>query len=247
MRTALALSVVCLTSLACMGLPGGEAPAEGGGGSPGLRTDLEGGCYGQPDAEWTPDNHAEVEVFVERGERAIDFRFPRVDGGEAHLGTLLQTKPVIVFSGSYSCPVYRRNRKKIDQMARRMGDKLHIVVVYGPEAHPENDNSPYRGDNWSKPDKYSHVDCADSDEERMENAKKVGGSGPVIEVVEPIDNPFWCTYGTAPNAAYLINQDGTFEAVHDWFDTPTMVQSIEAMLGERGGGGGRGRGGRGRR
>lgn len=226
-----ALVIVALWSLACMGGSEPAAPVEAG---PGLmlRADLERGCYGQPGTEFTPDNYAEVEVFAERGEPAWDWTFPQVGGGEVHLADLLIDKPVVVFSGSYSCPVYRRNRKKIDALAQRMGSQLHVVVVYGPEAHPETDNSPYRGDNWAKPDKFSHVDLAETNAQRMENAEKVGGRGPVIEVVEPVDNPFWCTYGTAPNAAYLIKQDGTFEAVHDWFDAPTMVSSIEAMLGE---------------
>lgn len=235
MRTVV-LPLTVLFTLACSGIVGGgeaKAPSKPREAGPGLtlRADLERGCYGAPDAEFTKENFAEVEVFAKRGEPAWDWTFPQVGGGEVHLADLLMEKPVVIFSGSYSCPVYRRNRKKIDQLANRMGDKLHVVVVYGPEAHPENDNSPYSGANWSKPDKYSHVDLATSDAERMEHAEKVGGSGPVIEVVEPLDNPFWCTYGTAPNAGYLIQQDGTFEAVHDWFDPPTMFASIEAMLG----------------
>lgn len=218
-----------------------------------LRTDLEGGCYGQPDQGFDLDNFADVEVFAQVGDPAWDFTLQTLDGGEVHLAELLETKPVVVFSGSYTCPVYQKNGPKIDQLAQRLGQRVHVVVVYGPEAHPKNDNSPYRGDNWAKPEKFSHHDLAESFEERVAHAKKVGRGPGVIEAVEPLDNPFWCTYGTAPNAAYLIGQDHRFHAVHDWFDAPTLVGSIGALLGEDLGqdrgqpGEKRGRGGRNKR
>jgi hypothetical protein len=196
-----------------------------------LRSGLEGGCYGQPDAAFDKGNFAEVEVFARPGQAAWDFTLPTLDGEEVHLAGLLRTKPVVLVSGSYSCPVYRRNGAKIDQLAQRLGDQVHVVVVYGPEAHPEHDNSPYRGDNWAMPDKFSDVDLATSFEERVDHARRIGRGPGVIEAVEPLDNPFWCTYGTAPNAAYLIGMDGRFAAVHDWFDAATLVGSIEALTG----------------
>ncbi len=225
MKKALAsVAAVVAAGLACAGPTAGS--------SEGLRTGLEGGCFDRPSRDFSLDNHAEVEVFLRAGEAAVDFTLPDLSGKDVHLATLLETKPVVVFTGSYTCPVYRRNRKKIDELAQRMGDRVHVVVVYGPEAHPKTDNSPYRGDNWAMPDKFSDVDLATSFEERVEHAKQVGRSPGVIEVVEPLDNPFWCTYGTAPNAAYLIGQDGQLHAVHDWFDAPTLVGSIEALTGE---------------
>jgi len=227
----LVATAVVLVTLGCA-TGESEAPAEEAPPASKLRTTgLEGGCFDQPQRKFGPNNHAEVESFVKQGDAAWDFTFPSLDGRQITLSKLLQTKPVVVFTGSYSCPVYRKNRQKIDNLARRLGDKVHVVIVYGPEAHPKTDNSPYSGDDWSKPDKYSHVDLARSNEERMRNARKVGSAPGVIEVVEPIDNPFWCTYGTAPNAGYLIKQDGTFYAVHDWFDPATMVESISALFG----------------
>ena len=35
-------------------------------------------------------------------------------------------------------------------------------------------------------------------------------------------NPFWCTYGTAPNAGYVIRRDGTLAAVQTWFDAAAI-------------------------
>jgi len=225
-RTFLALSLSLLAALGCA--MGGDAT-----GSKLQTSGFEGGCFDQPGGEFTPENFADVEVFVERGDAAWEFTLPSLDGDDVTLSELLKTKPVVLFTGSYTCPVYRRNRKKIDQLARKLGDKVHVVIVYGPEAHPKTDNSPYSGKDWSKPDKYSDFDLAKTMEERVDHAKQVGSTAGVLELVEPLDNPLWCTYGTAPNAAYLIDQDGLFYAVHDWFDPPTMVESIAALFDRR--------------
>ena len=176
-------------------------------------------------------NHAKDQVFVSKGDRMWDFTLRDLDGVEHTLSDMLQTKPVLLVSGSYTCPVYRKNRPKVDRLAQKVGDRLHVVVLHGVEAHPLDDPSPYRGDDWSKPEKFSHLGLASTYQERVANAEKVGRSPGVLVLVEPLDNPVWCTIGTAPNAAYLVRQDGTFEAVHDWFDAESMVGSVRALLG----------------
>ena len=46
------------------------------------------------------------------------------------------------------------------------------------------------------------------------------------------NNPVWCTYGPAPNAAYLIASDGEILAAHKWLDPVTMAASIRTLVGE---------------
>ena len=65
-------------------------------------------------------------------------------------------------------------------------------------------------------------------EERVELAQKT-----VVEaniktplLVDEIDNPVWCTYGPAPNIAYLIGTDGKIIAKQDWYDPKLMEQEI---------------------
>ena len=251
----LALVMVAAFTLGCMGtsLPGEEGdatPEEGSSKKLSLRDDLEGGCFGRPGKAYSPSNHTEDQVFVEKGERAWEFELKDVDGRTHQLSELLATKPVLLVTGSYTCPVYQKNRSKVDDLEGMFGDDIHVVLVYGPEAHPETDPSPYRGDPWPKLDKFSTVEEPRTYAERVDHAKMLRGSDDVLTLVEPLDNPVWCTYGTAPNAAYLIDQDGTFYAVHEWFDGKTMAQSIAALTGfegdlrdERPGSGG-GKGGR---
>jgi hypothetical protein len=224
--------VLFLTLLACSLFDGGsigssmDALTSAAGLSSSALRPAKRGCF---EGDWTPDNHAELEVFVTPGDTAFDFTVPDVDGTDRRLSKLLANKPVAIFTGSYSCPVYRRARKKIDRIAKEYRDRLEVVIVHGPEAHPgKGEPSPYRGDSW--PLKFSDRGLDTTFAERVKLAKAVGGAPGARLLVEPMDNPVWCSYGTVPNGAFLIDQDGTLVAVHDWFDAETFVASIDALL-----------------
>ncbi len=237
----IAMSAVVTSTLACAGGDIAPAPSEPAAERPKRSAPakaasklkpasrLKAGCYGQPAAAWTKRNHAEAEIFVAAGDAMTDFTLTDIDGREHTLSTLLATKPVLLLTGSRTCPEYRGNRPKADRLAGEFGDRLHVVAVHGPEAHPQSDPSPYKG--RPKPDEYSDVDLATSFAERAANARAVGDAPGLTVLVEPLDNPVWCTVGTLPSAALLIAQDGTIAAAHDWFDPPSMVRSVQALVG----------------
>jgi len=45
-------------------------------------------------------------------------------------------------------------------------------------------------------------------------------------LVDEIDNPLWCTYGPAPDIAYLIGTDGTIVKKQIWADSQLMEEAI---------------------
>jgi hypothetical protein len=51
-------------------------------------------------------------------------------------------------------------------------------------------------------------------------------------LVDEIDNPVWCTYGPAPNIAYLIATDGRIIAKQSWYAPKLMEQTIINYLEE---------------
>ena len=53
----------------------------------------------------------------------------------------------------------------------------------------------------------------------------------VLLLVDGMDNAVWCTYGPAPNAAYLIGQDGTILTRQGWYDPPAMADAVADLLG----------------
>ena len=45
-------------------------------------------------------------------------------------------------------------------------------------------------------------------------------------------NPIWCTYGTCPNCAFLVRQDGTLDTVQTWLNPVAMERAIRVVVGQ---------------
>jgi hypothetical protein len=112
-------------------------------------------------------------------------------------------------------------------------DRVHFVHVYVVEPHPKApDPGPHTGVVAEDP-VYSLVRQPTTYEERLVNAAMVRPLivGNQIQLVDALDpqgliNPVWCTYGTSPNAAYLIGRDGIIRLASTW----TGVAKAEAAI-----------------
>jgi hypothetical protein len=116
-----------------------------------------------------------------------------------------------------------------------IGDAVHIVHLYVIEPHPQQpDPSPYSGVVWEA--KYSTKRQPRTYAERTAAAAGMvplvtGRQRIVIDDLAPgAANPAGCTYGTCPNCAFLIRQDGTIDTVQTWFDRDGMERAIRALL-----------------
>ena len=95
-----------------------------------------------------------------------------------------------------------------------------------------SDPSPYSDEEWtaaySRDKEGNPVNQPDTYEERLELARQtVADEGITVPVlVDEMDNPLWCTYGPAPNIAYLIGTDGTVVAKQGWYDPDGMEAAI---------------------
>jgi hypothetical protein len=58
--------------------------------------------------------------------------------------------------------------------------------------------------------------------------RELGITIPVL--IDEMDNPLWCTYGPAPNIAYLIDSDGKIIGKQGWYDPQLMKVAIEEYL-----------------
>jgi hypothetical protein len=119
---------------------------------------------------------------------------------------------------------------------RTYADVVHFVHVIVIEPHPQPpDPSPYTGGPWAGPD--STIRQPRTYGERVEAVKEIA---PLLEgnqlllvdnlVPEGANNPVWCTYGPAPNAAFLIRQDGLVDTVQLSFLAEGMEDAIDALL-----------------
>ena len=116
---------------------------------------------------------------------------------------------------------------------------MHFVVVYVIEAHPVGSPSPYSGDEWTSSastDKEGNPLTQPSTypERVAQSTQMVQELGITIPVlIDEMDNPVWCTYGPAPNIAYLIGTDGRIVAKQSWYEPQLMQSAIEAYLGNQ--------------
>ena len=114
---------------------------------------------------------------------------------------------------------------------------MSFIIIYSIEAHPSGAVSPYSDNEWtgrfSKDAAGNPVGQPETYQNRLALAQQTvvesGISVPVL--VDQIDNPVWCTYGPAPNNAYLIGTDGRVVFKQQWYDPAKMAAAIESHLG----------------
>ena len=53
----------------------------------------------------------------------------------------------------------------------------------------------------------------------------------LVDALEPggLINPVWCTYGSAPDAAFFIDQNGTIRFSHIWTDTKAIGSTLARL------------------
>jgi len=96
--------------------------------------------------------------------------------------------------------------------------------------------SPYSDREW--PSSYSKDKEGDvvgqplTYEERVELARKTAAEEGinVSLLVDEIDNPVWCTYGPAPDIAYLVGTNGKIIVKQGWYDPVKMENAILTYL-----------------
>ncbi len=119
--------------------------------------------------------------------------------------------------------------------SRRYSDVVHFIHVNVVEPHPSDpDPSPYSGvvrDNENsrpQPRTYGErVVLATAMATAVEGTQSV-----VVDGLTPAgrNNPLWCTYGPAPNSAYLIDRNGVLRVVQEWVDVPALEAAIDQVL-----------------
>ena len=124
-------------------------------------------------------------------------------------------------------------------MHAKYGDHVQFIIIYIIEAHPVGSPSPYSGKEWAGPASKDEEGCPLTQPENYEErvaqasqmAQELGITIPVL--VDDMDNPLWCTYGPAPDIAYLIGTDGSIVEKQGWYQPREMEAAIIDYLAER--------------
>jgi len=116
-------------------------------------------------------------------------------------------------------------------------DRVNFVHVYNIEAHPQApDPCPYVG--VVAENEYSFVHQTRTFEARAANASRLAQTlGPehlmLLDDLDTLINPVWCTYGPAPSSGFLIAQDGTIVAAQLWTDVDALEIAIRRFFDQR--------------
>ncbi len=171
------------------------------------------------------------------GDRAPDFRLKDLQGREVTLKEFKGKRPVVLITGSYTCPIYRQRISSLEHLYQKYGKRVAFFILYTVEAHPLGAPSPYSGREWiteenrkegilfKQPSSYEERCALVS---RSRNALR--SSVPVL--VDDMDNGAWEQYGGAPNAAYLIDDKGNVRLRQGWFDPPAFEKALMEILQE---------------
>lgn len=137
----------------------------------------------------------EAEALSPNGERT---------GKMTRLSTLLD-KPVGLLFGSYTCPIFRDQLKKYEDIHQTLKDRVNFLCIYILEAHPE--------DGWRVPHNWEKEICIPTPQnldERAEIARLCRSKeGLTISMaLDTMDNDILTRYAGTPERLYAIGMDG---------------------------------------
>ena len=141
----------------------------------------------------------------------------------------------LVVTASLTCPKTRQHFPALQQIKKKYGDRLGVIVVYVVEAHPEHDVCPY----------LEVVDITEANlrdnirfrqpttmEARVQLAKGFAERYPIEGdyLVDSMDNIAWRSLGKSPNMALLADSEGRVTYRQGWVEPESLDVEIEKLL-----------------
>ncbi len=144
------------------------------------------------------------------GDQAPDFTAERLSQDDTRTGenvalSDLLDKPVGLLFGSYTCPIFRDQLRRYEEIHQAFKDQINFLCIYILEAHPE--------DGWRVPhnwDKDIRIPTPQSMDERAKVASLCRGKeGFTIPMaLDTMENKLLTLYAGTPERLYAINADG---------------------------------------
>lgn len=169
------------------------------------------------------------------GHQLSDISVFDLNGNEKHLATLWKDKPVLLVTGSLSCPPTRRSVPDTARLLDEYKDRLNVAVIYVIDAHPAGEASPYKSQK-GMPKQNIRDDILirqpQTQEERNTRARELaellGSTAPVL--VDNMENTAWTSVGGRPNSATLIDKGGRVIAEQKWFSSEDIRRMIDRYV-----------------
>lgn len=148
------------------------------------------------------------------GDLAPDFELQDSQGHAWRLSDL-RGKPVVLITGSATCPLTHGSVFGLKEAHREFGDQAHWFYLYVREAHP--------GERLSSHQSY---------EQKREQAEffRQADQVPWPVLVDDIEGTVAHAYTTLPNAQFLIDADGMVVFRGDVAHGPTLYRALDRLL-----------------
>lgn len=146
------------------------------------------------------------------GEKMIDVPFLDLEGNVVQLNQFLD-KPLVVETGSLSCPLYTSCIEGMNELSKRRSD-VNFVLVYVREAHPGERTS-------------NHTTLRQKIKAASKLKRIYGETRKVL--IDSLDGKFHKTYGTYPNSIYVINTDRVVVFRGVWNHIQLVEEALESL------------------
>jgi len=153
------------------------------------------------------------------GDRLPEFDLPTVDGDRISTRDFVGHKPLLLITGSYSCPMTASSDPVLKEFYNEFGNDIAFVMVQVREAHPGE-----------------HSEQPHSMEEKLKYAKalKVRDELPWPIVIDEADGGLHHALDEKPNALWLTDRDGVIIYRALWAGDDTgLEQALDAVCRNR--------------
>lgn len=151
-----------------------------------------------------------ADVGPKVGEKAIDFMATTLDGKEIKLSDYFG-KPIILETGSISCPQYVARINPMNQLAKDYPD-VTFLLLYVREAHPGNSIAGHH----SLDEKVKLAERLQSEETENRTV-----------LIDDLEGTTHQAYGSLPNMLYIIDADGNVALRSDWNDVGAVRLALK--------------------
>lgn len=175
----------------------------------------------KPDADARPTDSKPI--LPQPGDAAPDFAAVMLGGNTMHLSTWKGHVVVIEF-GSLSCPVFRDEAPRMEQLRNEMGMRAAFLLIYTREAFPAGpENLPRNADEGVSIPQASDLIQRKAAAERARAALHITIPTAVDSMSDEIAN----AYGGMPNGAVVIGKDGKIVAREQWTNPDSLRRAID--------------------
>lgn len=146
------------------------------------------------------------------GDKYVDCELTTLDGKVVHISDYLD-KPVVLETGSVTCPMYAQAVPPMQEYAAQYPD-MNFLVLYVREAHP--------GDRT-----HAH-ETFDKKRYNAQRLQKTYGENRIV-LIDSIDGQAHQSFGSLPNSIYVIDVDGTILFRSAWNNTDKIAAALAAI------------------